>query len=162
MGVVVHDELTMPSGLKITNAYAGFSMNLISVTPVDDPASPTGKAYLIQAPYNIWVSDDTRRAGKDPLTVEQLSFRMGPEALTQGVYGLLYGQLCSRWTSYTNTDRQPAATQPAQSQTTNTADQGQASTSESQAPAEQSQTSDAGGQPAAEQNQTASQEPGSS
>lgn len=116
MGVIVGDELTMPSGLKITNAYAGFSMNLISVTPVDDPTTPTGKAYIIQAPYNIWVSDATRRAGNDPLMVEQLSFRMGPEALTQGVYGLLYGQLCSRWTNYTNTDQTAPAAQPAAGQ----------------------------------------------
>ncbi|RYZ32618.1 MAG: hypothetical protein EOP01_00590, partial [Propionibacteriaceae bacterium] len=98
MGIVIGDELTMPSGLKITGAYAGFSMNLISVTPLDDPASPTGKAYLIQAPYNIWVSDATRQAGNDPLMVKQLAFKMGPDALTKGVYTVLYGQLCAQYT----------------------------------------------------------------
>ncbi len=123
MGVVIHDEITLPSGLKVKDSYAGFALNLISVTPTDDPSSPTGKAYLIQSPYNIWVSDETRKAGNDPLMVKQLAFKMGPESLTQGVYTVLYGQLCSQYTNYTNTDVLPAqstssdstSTQPASS-----------------------------------------------
>ncbi|KAK9816158.1 hypothetical protein WJX74_009811 [Apatococcus lobatus] len=125
MGILIHDEITLPSGLTVKEAYAGFSLNLITVTPVDDPASPTGKSYTIQAPYNIWVSDDARQAGKDPLMVQQLQFSMGPESLMSGVYVVLYTQMCKQYTSYTNTDipaPPTAPSSPAPETTTTTTD----------------------------------------
>lgn len=107
MGIIIHDELTLPSGLKVIDSYAGFASNLITVTPFDSAQSPTGKMYNIQAPYNIWVSNACRTAGNDPLMTKQLAFAMGPSVLMEGVYTILYGQLCSNYTNFTNTDTPP-------------------------------------------------------
>lgn len=113
MGIVIGDTITLPSGLTATGAYAGFSANLIVIQPVDSASSPTGKMYNVQAPYNIWLNNDARKANKDPLMIQQLNFQMGPEALTQGVYQIMYSQMCAQYTDYTNTDAPPAPVQPA-------------------------------------------------
>ena len=117
MGIIIHDEITLPSGLKVTDAYAGFASNSILVTPVNSDASPTGKVYVIQSPYNLWVSDECRQAGNDPLMTKQLSFTMGPDGLTKGVYSVLYAQMCRDYSNVTNMDAPPApgaaAQQPA-------------------------------------------------
>lgn len=115
MGIIVHDTIALPSGLSATDTYAGFSANLIVIQPVDSAASPTGKMYNVQAPYNIWLNNDARQANKDPLMVQQLNFQMGPQALTTGVYQIMYSQLCAQYTNYTNTDTAPA---PGSSSTT--------------------------------------------
>lgn len=108
MGVIIHDEITLSSGLKVTDAYAGFATNSILVTPIPSDASPTGKVYNVQAPFFIWVSDATRKAGNDPLMTKALSFEVGPEALTKGVYGVLYSKMCEGYRNCTNTDLAPA------------------------------------------------------
>lgn len=113
MGIIIQDTITLASGLEVQKAYAGFANNLLTVTPVASASSSTGKLYNVQAPYCIWVSDDCRRAGNDPLVTRQLSFQVGPDELNDGVYALLYGQLCGQYTDVTNTDR-PAG--PAQQQ----------------------------------------------
>lgn len=113
MGIIVKDTIVLPSGLSATNTYAGFSANVIVITPVDSASSPTGKMYNVQAPYNIWLNNDARQANKDPLMIQQLNFQMGPQALTEGVYTIMYGQLCSQYTNYTNTDQPPAPAQAA-------------------------------------------------
>lgn len=119
MGIVIGDEIVLPSGLKVTNAYAGFASNSILVTPMADDTSPTGKVYNVQAPYNMWVSDECRKAGNDPLVTKQLSFTMGPDGLTKGVYSVLYAQMSRGYSNVTNMDAPPApgaaAQQPAAS-----------------------------------------------
>ena len=104
MGIIINDTITLPSGLQVTGAYAGFGLKSITVTPIDVAASPTGKMYVVNAPYNIWVSNETRMAGADPLMVQPLMFTMGPDALMTGVYGVLYSKMCAQYTSTTNTD----------------------------------------------------------
>lgn len=117
MGIIINDEISLPSGLKLKGCYAGFSSNIITVTPYDSTDSPTGKMYTIQAPYNIWVNDDARKAGKDPLMVKLLQFTMGPQCLMSGVYSVLYGEMSKAYTDVTNTDVLPSQShdQPAQS-----------------------------------------------
>ena len=107
MGIQINDIITLPSGLKVQNAYAGFANNLLTVTPISSPTSPTGKLYNVQAPYCIWVNDECRKAGNDPLMIKQLAFTIGPDKLNEGVYGVLYGELCGRYQDVVNTDLQP-------------------------------------------------------
>ena len=121
MGIIIGDTITLPSGLTVQNAYAGFSSNLVTVTPTTDPSSPTGKSYVVQAPYNIWVSDEARQAGRDPLMVKQLQFKMGAESLNAGVYTVLYTQMCKAYTNFTNTDQLPASQSGGGAGTTSTA-----------------------------------------
>ena len=109
MGILINDEIVLPSGLKVKGAYAGFASNSILVTPVKSDLSPTGKVYSVNAPYCIWVSDECRKGGSEPLMVKQLQFEMGPDALNKGVYAVLYSQMCKEFTDYTNMDAQPPA-----------------------------------------------------
>ncbi|KAK9816091.1 hypothetical protein WJX74_001875 [Apatococcus lobatus] len=107
MGVLVNDEIVLPSGLKLKGSYMGFATNNILVTQVVSETSPDGKMYRVQAPVNIWVDEGCRKAGSDPVTVKHQTFVVGADAIARGLYAMLYAEMCKDFTDYTNMDGPP-------------------------------------------------------
>lgn len=104
MGVVITDEVTLPSGMKVTGAYASFASNRISVTPLEDPSSATGRSHLVQATLNVWMSEEAKKEGKDPLLVRQTQTSVPADSLSTGVYELLYADVGRQYSGCTNPD----------------------------------------------------------
>jgi hypothetical protein len=57
MGIIIHDTITLPNGLKVNDGYAGFSGHHLNVLRLPDtPTTPM--KWAVQTYYSVWVNKD--------------------------------------------------------------------------------------------------------
>lgn len=107
MGIVINGEITLKSGVKVTNAYLSLSgerIRLIGATPRVKNEYP-GVRYTFQGSYTLWISQDAAKetSPEEALDRGSLDFTVTDDDLNKPIHQIAYDYIKTNiYTNFTN------------------------------------------------------------
>ena len=93
MGITIADTLTLSNGLTVSNSYACFGRDSISIEKMD-----TNK-YDLRGHACIWTNQTYRNNEAPPLLGVNINLTITASQLDSNIYSLLYTQLKTKYSS---------------------------------------------------------------
>lgn len=107
MGIVINGEITLKSGVKVTNPYlslAGERIRLMAATPRVKNEYP-GVRYTFQGSYSLWISQDAAKetSPEEALDRGNLDFTVTDDDLNKPIHQIAYDYIKTKiYTDFTN------------------------------------------------------------
>lgn len=110
MGIIIGDTITLHNGLTANNTYGSFGEGQLlveknKVVTVDENNHETVKLdYKVSCKGSLWINKQYRDNSRERLHAENISITIPSSELNRNLYGLLYTNWKSKYTTVSDSD----------------------------------------------------------